>query len=45
MKIKSTYNNVFRAFMGLNRDSSMSKSYVDHNVHSFNGMLFVIAFS
>ena len=38
-KIKTGYNNVFRAFMDLNTDSSMFKSYVDHNVHNFNGLL------
>ena len=36
MNFKTAYNNVCRAVMDLNRDSSMPTSYSDYNVHCFS---------
>ena len=37
--IKTAYNDVCRAFIDLDTDRSISKSYVDHNVHSLTNLL------
>ena len=38
-KAKVAYNNIYRLFLNLNGDSSMSRNYVEHNVHNFDSLL------
>ena len=38
-KLKVAYNNIFRLFMNLKRDCSISQAYVENNVHNFEALL------
>ena len=38
-KVAVAYNNIYRMFLNLNRDCSMSRICVEHNVHTFESLL------